>query len=152
MNSERIFEVLGPSCGLGSGTLSHVLRRGAAATVALGLILILPVLLVPGNRQMTIQAENEQPAGTPAWGEASGGLRAALVAVAPNTDEQKPDLAKATAVTQFPHADEVTFLVELKNVSDKPILLQGTRYGDAVSPPWPGKSVSDNFAPLLFDC
>ena len=46
----------------------------------------------------------------------------------------------------------MTFVVELQNVSDKPVIVQGTRYGDSVSPPWPGKSASDEFAPHLCDC
>ena len=49
-------------------------------------------------------------------------------------------------------AEDLTLLVELQNAGDKPLSLQGTRYGDSVTPPWPGKSASDQFAPLLFDC
>ena len=47
---------------------------------------------------------------------------------------------------------DLTLLVELQNVSDKPLSLQGTRYGDEFAPPTSGKSASDHFAPLLFDC
>jgi hypothetical protein len=121
------------------------------ATAVLASLLILPAFRTPGTPIMTTQAAPAEPAGTPAWGEASGGLRARLVAVAPNTDEQKPTLA-AGVVTRFARAEDVTFLVELKNVGDKALSLQGTRYGDAVTQPWPGKSASDQFAPVIFDC
>src|SRR5262249_7421785 len=86
------------------------------------------------------------------WGEAVGGLRARVVAVALDTDEQKPNLATAKRAAQYDHPDDVTLLVELQNGSDEPILVQGTRYGDNVTPPWPGKSASETFAPYLFDC
>ncbi|HEV3117918.1 MAG TPA: RNA polymerase sigma factor, partial [Gemmataceae bacterium] len=97
-------------------------------------------------------AGSDEAAGDPGWGKTSGGLRARLVAVAPSTDEQKPNPNTVAVVKQFAHADDVTFLVELQNVSDKPVSVQGTRYGDAVAPPSAGKSVSDTFAPMLFDC
>jgi hypothetical protein len=86
------------------------------------------------------------------WGEAVGGLRARVIAVAPETDEQKPDFATAKRAAQYDHPDDVTLLVELKNIGQEPISVQGTRYGDNVTPPWPGKSASETFAPYLFDC
>jgi beta-lactamase regulating signal transducer with metallopeptidase domain len=86
------------------------------------------------------------------WGEASGGLQARIVAVTADTDEQKPDLATAKAMRKLTRPEDLTLLVELKNVSGKPLALQGTRYGDTVAQPWPGKSVSDTFAPHLFRC
>jgi RNA polymerase sigma factor (sigma-70 family) len=112
---------------------------------------------VSGNSTLTggrpvNDAENGHTDGDSGWGNASGGLRARLIAVAPKTDEQKPDPATAGAVKQFAHAEDLTFLVELQNVGAKPISVQGMRYGDTVAAPWPGKSASDIFAPLLFDC
>ncbi|MBI3861904.1 MAG: hypothetical protein HY290_08400, partial [Planctomycetia bacterium] len=86
------------------------------------------------------------------WGEPADGVRLRTIAVAAETDEQKPDFHKAKLATEYPTAKDVTLLVELQNVSNKPLSLQGTRYGDAVTPPWPGKSVSDSFAPYLFEC
>jgi hypothetical protein len=123
-----------------------------AAAMALAAVLVVPALLFPGSSPMTIQAAQDDSAGGSDWGKASGGLQARIMPVAPNADEQKPDAARAKRVKEFAQAEDVTFLVELKNVSDKAISLQGTRYGDSVSRPWPGKSASDHFAPLLFDC
>ena len=84
----------------------------------------------------------------------AGGCGAVAVAK-PETDEQKPDIAGASlaarrrlCVGQGGH----TAGGIAENVSGKPISLQGTRYGNSVTPPWPGKSVSDTFAPYLFDC
>ena len=77
---------------------------------------------------------------------------ARIVAVAPTTDEQKPDWATAKRQATLSRAEDLTLLFELQNAGDKPLSLLGTRYGDSVTPPWPGKSASDYFAPLLFDC
>src|SRR5438128_642391 len=73
------------------------------------------------------------------WGAVADGLRARIFAVAPKTDEQKPDISKAQRTSNYGSADKVTLLVELQNVGDKPIAVQGTRFGDSVTPPWPGK-------------
>jgi hypothetical protein len=122
------------------------------AVCALCSLLLAPVVLpretTPASNECAAAEQGEEPG----WGDAVGGLRARLLAVAPNTDEQKPNVATAKADKRFAHAGDITFLIELKNVSDKAIPLQGTRYGDTVAPPWPGKSVSDQFAPYLFAC
>jgi len=126
-----------------------------AITALVGLVLFLPGFVFTATELAYAQAPKGKSNTTnpdEGWGEAAAGLRARIVAVAPDTDEQKPDVATAKRVTKFAHCDDVTLLVELQNVSDQPISLQGTRYGDSISPPWPGKSVSDTFAPHLFDC
>ena len=86
------------------------------------------------------------------WGEPTGGLRIRALAVTPKTDEQQPDFAKAALAGELSSAKDVTLLVELQNVGDKPLSLQGTRFGDSVTPPWPGKGASGTFAPYLFEC
>src|SRR5262245_1644518 len=135
-------------------------RQGAlrkAGALCFGLSLLLPACLaaVPNAAQAQVkraaEATPRAKSGTE-WGETVGGLCARVIAVAPDTDEQKPDFAAAKRASKYDHTDDVTLLVELKNVSDQPISLQGTRYGDTVTPPWPGKSVSETFAPYLFDC
>ena len=45
------------------------------------------------------------------WGEAVGGLRTRVIAVAPDTDEQKPDFATAKRAAQYDHPDDGTILV-----------------------------------------
>ena len=85
------------------------------------------------------------------WGEPAGGLRIRVIAVAPDTDEQKPK-APASPPENFANVEDVTFLVELQNVGDKPVVLQGTRCGDSFGPSKQGTSASEDFAPYLFHC
>jgi hypothetical protein len=88
----------------------------------------------------------------PPWGPVTSGLRARVLAVSPETDEQRPDWTTAKRQATFARPEEPTLLVELQNAGDRPLSLLGTRYGDEVAPPSPGKSASDRFAPRLFDC
>lgn len=85
------------------------------------------------------------------WGEASESMQARVIAVSPETDEQEPDFSTAARVTTFRRPDEITLLVELKNIGEKPIVLRGVRYGDSVSR-GARKSSTDGFAPHLFRC
>ena len=105
----------------------------------------------PATSALVASLESQDP-GEPPWGQVSNGLRTRVVAVAPETDEQKPDWAAATRQATVTRAEDLTLLVELQNASDEPLSLQGTRYGDEFAPPTPGKSASDHFAPLLFEC
>ena len=87
----------------------------------------------------------------PQWGKPDKGLQIRILAIATETDEQNPDFAKAKRTNEFKLADDVTLLVQFKNVSNKPISFQGVRYGRGVSDPWPGKSRQSEFGALLFD-
>jgi len=102
-------------------------------------------------RHARADADAQASGAADTWGTPADGLQARIIAVSRTTDEQHPEFPALAEAIGFMRAEDATFLVELKNVSDKPILVQGTRYGDSVSPPWPGKSVSDHFAPFLFD-
>ena len=86
----------------------------------------------------------------PQWGETHKGLQVRILSVSKDTDERSPDISKATRTTEFKIADDVTLLVQVKNVSDKKISLQGVRYGKSVSDPWPGKSAQSKFGPFVF--
>lgn len=111
----------------------------------------LPMILILWSSSMTSRASIEATADAPAFGESTGSLKIGILPVAANTDEQKPSVAGTASGRNFAHSLDLALLVELKNVGDKPVSVQGTRYGD-VGPPWQGKSDSDRFAPLLFDC
>ncbi len=129
--------------------------RSAAVTGFVGLTLVFAGVLT--TTSVVAQAPKRDSKASSlkdedGWGDAVAGLRARVVAVSPDTDEQKPDVGTAKRIAAYAHSNDVTLLVELKNVSDQPISVQGTRYGDNVSPPSSGKSVSDSFAPYLFDC
>lgn len=82
-------------------------------------------------------------------GEPSSGLQLRVIPVAPGSDEQQPDTS-ATPVADYATPQDLTLVAELKNVSDRPIRLVGVRYGTGVTPPWPGKSNTSTFGPLLF--
>lgn len=77
------------------------------------------------------------------------GLQLRVLPVAPDSDEQQPD-ATAPQVVEFATPRDLTLVAELKNLSDRPIRLVGVRYGTSVTPPWPGKSNTGTFGPLLF--
>ena len=61
------------------------------AAAVLAVLIVIPALLPFESGQTMIQAANQNQAPGTGWGEASGGLRARLLAVSPATDEQKPD-------------------------------------------------------------
>lgn len=125
-------------------------RRTRSLISCVGLALFVASFLFPLPKVTLGQgrAKNDAQDG---WGEQSAGLRIRVTPVAPDMDEQKPN-AQAASPEKFASFGDVTFLVELKNVGEKPVSLQGTRYGDSASPPYPGKSASESFAPYLFDC
>ncbi|MCY2963350.1 MAG: M56 family metallopeptidase, partial [Planctomycetota bacterium] len=82
------------------------------------------------------------------WGEAVDGLACRLVPLSPSTDDESPDASQS--VQQFTKGDDVTFAVELKNVSEKPITLLGVRYGESYAGA-KGKLATSFFGPHLFE-
>jgi len=150
----RVRRILGgePSQHLVGGGM--LVGLGLVATVVL---VVLSALAPAGDAPSPATAASfasaeSQDLGEPPWGQVSNGLRARVIAVAPDTDEQKPDWVAAERQATLTRAEDLTLLVELQNASDKPLSLQGTRYGDSFGPPTRGKSASDRFAPRLFDC
>ena len=84
------------------------------------------------------------------WGQPDKGIQLRILPVRQETDEQSPDFQNARQTSEFRIADDVTLLAQLKNVSRNSISLQGVRFGDSVSKPWPGKSQQAKFGPLVF--
>lgn len=82
------------------------------------------------------------------FGPEMHGMRCRLVAVSPDTDDEAPDVSKV--LNKFARGEDVTFAVELKNVSDEPVMLFGTRYGDSYGNS-AGKLNTARFAPQLFE-
>src|SRR5262245_49180351 len=118
-------------------TFTRPANRPAGLVIA-ALAAVVAMLTIPGS--ISAQAEGpDDPARAKAeesyadWGPEADGLRCRMVAVPPSTDEESPDLAKTTE--QFARADEITFAVELKNVSDKPLTLLGVRPNTAFLAP-----------------
>lgn len=81
------------------------------------------------------------------WGPPAGGLRCRVATVSASMNEEEVDLSQT--VTQFDTPEEVALAVELQNVSDQPIRLLDTRYGDSFGES-KGKSNADWFSQFLF--
>eukprot|EP00456_Euglypha_rotunda_P071582 TRINITY_DN640_c0_g1_i6.p1 TRINITY_DN640_c0_g1~~TRINITY_DN640_c0_g1_i6.p1 ORF type:complete len:1114 (-),score=275.95 TRINITY_DN640_c0_g1_i6:14006-17347(-) len=90
---------------------------------------------------------DQKPQQANEWGPPSHGIRCRIVAVPSQSNDEAPNLA--TLSNQFARSDDMTFAVELKNVSDQPITLMGVRYSDAY-PTAVGKLNTDFFGPHLF--
>ncbi|WP_442508634.1 WD40 repeat domain-containing protein [Novipirellula sp. SH528] len=87
------------------------------------------------------------PQGASEWGDVMNGLRARVVPVLSSMSEDAIDLAQR--VENFEKPDDVAFAVELKNVSDKPITLLDTRYGNSFGDSI-GKANSNWYGQFLF--
>ena len=81
------------------------------------------------------------------WGPAVNGLKARAVPVLSSMSEDAIDPAQR--VSMFEKPEDVAFVVELENVSDKPIKLLNTRSGDGGDDA-KGKANSDWFGQFLF--
>ncbi len=82
------------------------------------------------------------------FGPESHGLRCRIVTVSPESDDESPDVGKP--MTEFDRPADLTIVVELKNVGDRPIMLLGVRYGENF-PTAKGKLNTRYLGPHLFD-
>lgn len=83
------------------------------------------------------------------WGEASDGLRCRIVPVSPSMDPEKMDLTASNL--HFASPEEITFAVEVQNVSDKAVFVRDIRYGGEYAEKTRGKLNANHYAPHLFD-
>ncbi len=83
----------------------------------------------------------------PEWGPVVNGLRMRVVPVLATMDENAIDVTQR--VSKFESPNDVALAVEIENVSDEPVKLAGTRYGDNFGNA-KGKSNSDRFGQYLF--
>ena len=83
----------------------------------------------------------------PEWGPVVNGLRMRVVPVLAEMSEDAIDVAQR--VSTFDSPNDVAFAVEIENVSEKPVKLVGTRYGDNYGTA-KGKSNSNWFGQFLF--
>lgn len=129
-------------------------QNGTAVFLAIGVLLLSPWLL-----RFTTQARPTTPSLIPlvahqeeqSWGETNNGLQVRITPVKPDSDEQNPAEAEALQSGRFEEAKNVTFLVEIKNVSKEPVELCNVRYNDHWSGDAPGTSSSNHYAPVFFD-
>lgn len=83
------------------------------------------------------------------FGNASNGLQIRLVPLTPEVSDESPELQKIAS--SFKRSQEMTFAVQLKNVSSQPISLAGIRYGDGYAPETQGKLNTAMLAPHWFE-
>jgi len=143
-----------PVLALGShgGSLANRIRRlfptdsQPGVSGSGGLMSLALVALVAGLGVWAV-AKAEEPE-REQWGGERNGLVCRIVPVAASTDEEAIDMNQSVA--EFAKPDDVTFAVELKNASDKPLTLLGVRYGDSY-PGVKGQLNANMFAPHLFE-
>ncbi len=100
------------------------------------------------------QPDADNPAVAPTanvaeFGKESHGLRCRIVPVSPAMDPENVDLSLSQA--RFESPDDMTFVVEMQNVSDKTIKLRDIRYGDGFAENIKRTSYANHYAPHLFE-
>jgi hypothetical protein len=108
-------------------------------------VIVNPTSVAAISTEESIEKEDGQ---RETWGPEVDGLRCRLVAVPTNSNDESPD--STTTISNFVRGDDVTFAVELQNVSDEPATLLGVRYGDSYGKA-EGKLATASFAPHLFE-
>jgi beta-lactamase regulating signal transducer with metallopeptidase domain len=80
------------------------------------------------------------------FGTASNGLQFRLIALTPDVKDDAPELKNR--VNSFKRSADMTFAVELKNVSREPITLAGLRYGEGYADETKGKLNTSMLGPF----
>ncbi|QEG38179.1 M56 family metallopeptidase [Roseimaritima ulvae] len=113
------------------------LTRVSLATIALAVVI--------GGLSMVAFAQSDDDS----WGDASHGLVCRILPVSPSMDPESVDMN--AAVDHFSSPDDITFSVELKNVSHQAIHLKDIRYGNDYAEAIRGKLNTNHYAPHLFE-
>ena len=120
-------------------------RRGVYLLIAVGLLASVSFAASASNQPESDEpsevntVDEDQPA---MWGDESNGLRCRILPVSPSMDAEK--IVMTTPVDRFASPGEITFAVEIENVSDKPIKLKDVRRSD-------GTSAANHYAPHLVE-
>lgn len=126
---------------------------GIAAFLGLlvGLAVCVLCLSWEGQAAATLQEQGERAvsAREPTFGSKSHGLQFRLIALSPDVNDESPDLKRE--VHNYTRSADVTFGVELKNVSEKKLTLAGIRFGEDYAESVRGKLRTEMFAPHFFD-
>jgi beta-lactamase regulating signal transducer with metallopeptidase domain len=125
-------------------------------SIGLALVSLVTVSLVAWGQNQESEDEKSED-GTvqkiftpePQWGEESHGLRCRIVPVSPSMDAENVDLS--VPHDRFESPDDLTFAVEIKNVSDKPISIRDIRYGKDYAETIRRTTNAKHYAPHLFD-
>ncbi len=122
-------------------------RRGPIASVAAMIastLLIAGTAFMIGNLLLAASDDNETQ-----FGKESNGLQIRLLPLVPEVSDDSPDLQKLAS--SFKRSEDVTFAVQIKNVSRQPISLAGIRYGDGYAAETIGKLNTAMLAPHWFE-
>ncbi len=125
-------------------------RTGLPAGTAFFLLVCLvgAVLAVSFTGNSGVAAINDDTTSAKAeWGEAVNGLRMRVVLV--HADMSEEDVGMDAEQRKFKTQEEVAFAIEMENVSDKPIRVLDTRYGNTYGD-HSGKPNSNWFGQFLF--
>ena len=135
--------------GANSSALPQRIRRLFSTDATISRYTLLPVylagaaVLLVGLSWSFLQAADNND-----WGpESLDGLVCRIAPVDPKMSED--EIRLDSPVTEFKKPDDVTFAVEIKNRSKKPVTLIGVRHDDSSGVS--GKSNSNHFAPHLFE-
>ncbi|MFO0940749.1 MAG: M56 family metallopeptidase [Pirellulales bacterium] len=122
-------------------------RRGPIASVAAMIastLLIAGTAFMIGNLLLAASDDNETQ-----FGKESNGLQIRLIPLAPEVSDESPELQRTAS--SFKRSEEMTFAVQIKNVSRQPISLAGIRYGDGYAAETKGKLNTAMLAPHWFE-
>ncbi|OYW13791.1 MAG: hypothetical protein B7Z55_16340, partial [Planctomycetales bacterium 12-60-4] len=124
--------------------------RGTIAAISLSAVFgglsMIAVGQSSGDKPLESQSKNGN---SHPWGEESHGLRSRIVPVSPSMDAENVDLS--VPQDRFESPDDMTFAVEIENVSDKPISIRDIRYGEGYAEKIRRTTKANHFAPHLFD-
>ena len=124
-------------------------RTGLSAGTAFCLLVCLvgAVLVMSFMGDSGVAAIDDTTSAEVEWGEAVNGLRMRVVPVHAEMSEEEVDLNAVQR--KFKSQQEVAFAIEMENVSDKPIRILDTRYGNSYGE-HSGKPNSNWFGQFLF--
>ncbi len=115
----------------------------AAAMITSGL-LIAGTAFMAGGLLFAAGEDNDTQ-----FGEESHGLQVRVIPLAPEVNDESPELQKIAS--SFKRSEDMTFAIQLKNVSRQPISLVGIRYGEGYAAETKGKLNTAMLAPHWFE-
>jgi len=139
--------------------LGKLVSQGGDYSAIFGVTVLrpdIPALRIELASTISFAVAMQQGANAPAanansapWSDKSNGLQCRNVPVAPSMDAGQVDMS--TPWTRFESPDEITFAIEIKNVSGKPIKLKDIRYETGFASETKAKLNSNHYAPRLFE-
>jgi beta-lactamase regulating signal transducer with metallopeptidase domain len=126
-------------------------NRSSSGLAAIGILLALITAAGVWTTVIAVADENSKDDESKqdiAFGPESHGLQFRVVALSPDVNDDAPDLKAAR--NEWTESNDMTFGVELKNVSHEPLTLAGVRYGENFATETQGKPGAARYAPYWF--